>query len=128
MHSIEMTFVTFKQLMDIPNKVWGNEAPDFLEHVSRRLERESREKGLEDIHASELRRLAALLRKAKIYSEGGAPIDVICQHCKILYDARPGGEPYPEGKRISHGACPPCMKLERDRLGLSEKEDGNAGD
>ena len=123
MHNIEMLVKTFRETMDMPNKTWGATGADFIELVAKRLEYESVVLGNHaDIHAPNLRRLAALLRKAQIYLEGGAPIDVVCQECKMLYDAKPGGEPYPEGKRVSHGICKGCLIIKEHRK--AEKGEG----
>lgn len=125
MHGIEMTIRTFRETMDIPNKIWGPTTADFLERVARRLETESIvRQDYADVHAPDLRRVAALLRKTQIYLEGGAPIDVVCQECRILYDAKPGGEPYPEGKRVSHGICRGCLiiKEHASKSELPKKE------
>ena len=54
--------------------------------------------------------------KANIEAAGGAPIVSVCSDCDIRYDVRPGGEPYPPDKRISHGYCPPCAKRFRERF------------
>jgi hypothetical protein len=123
MHNIEQLVRTFKQVMDMPNKIWGPTGADFIERVARRLENESVvRQDYADVHAPDLRRLAALLRKMQITLEGGAPIDVVCQECKMLYDAKPGGEPYPEGKRVSHGICKGCLIIKEHHK--AEKGEG----
>lgn len=43
--------------------------------------------------------------KEEILSKGGAPIVSVCSVCKSEYDVKPGGEPYPPHRRISHGYC-----------------------
>ena len=75
----------------MPHLSWGKDVPEFLFNISLKLEAAGERRGFKDLSGEELRRISAMLKKLQIIEQGGTPLTVVCQYCKCVYDAKPGG-------------------------------------